>query len=431
MNVLHTHLLAFFIKLGQDYAPSTLYVIYSCINHHFITVNGYKLNTMLRLQRFLKLNTSTYVCKKSKVFSSEQVDILLKYCSLSKEPSETLMVMYYGLLRVCDSRKIEYKDVSHDKSGQVIVQFEHTRKRKNEGFTYHIPSLYQGLFSRYESELDPDLPGEAMYLRLFHKGLGMRKHQVSPKTVSEFVKKACTVLAVDPKGYTAHCFRRSAATNLADAGVSFINLKRHGQWKSDSVAEAYIANSKVLRDEREMCLLPTNVRHAYLQEKATISFSQMAQAPFILPTQSDSTQGSTLVGIHNDDDSFSLEDEPIVNLLKKKKNNKKTHPAPEPAAKEQKNNNRFFDKEQDEVVFVKTTPASEKIELEVVNDEDDFVQVERVVSNPHPATVPMPDFPPSSTCGSSSSLFSQAILGAGNGEAGSNFFANCVSNFKS
>ena len=209
---------------------------------------------MMQLQRFLKLNTSTYACKKSKVISSEQIDILLKYCSLSKEPPETLMgvgvyLMYYGLLRVCDARKIQYKDVSHDKSGQVIVKFEHTRKRNNEGFAYHIPSLYQGLFSRYKSELDPDLPGEAMYLRLFQKCLGVRKKQVGPKTISDFVKTACTVLDVNPTGYTVHCFRRSAATNLADAGFSFISLKRRGQWKSDSVAEAYIANSKVLRDE--------------------------------------------------------------------------------------------------------------------------------------------------------------------------------------
>jgi len=214
------------------------------------------------------------------------------------------------------------------------------RKRKNEGFTYHTPSLYQGLFSRYESELGTVLPGEAMYLRLFHKDLGVRKQQVGPKTVADFVKRACTILGVDPSGYTTHCFRCSAATNLTNAGVSFVNLKRHEQWKSDSVAEAYIANSKVLRDEREICLLPESVRNAYLQKKA-ISFRQVTQNPFILPTQPDSTHGLTLVGIHNDDDSSSLEgDGPIVNMLLKKKpseKKRKTNPAPEQAAKEKKN----------------------------------------------------------------------------------------------
>ena len=154
----------------------------------------------------------------------------------------------------------------------------------------------------------------------------------------------------------------------------------------------------------------------------------------MLPTQPDSTQGTTLGGNHNDDDSFSLDDEPIVNLLKKKlgaSKKKETYPAPEPAAKKGQNNDtQFFDKE-DEVVFVKTTPASEKTELEVVNDEDDFVQVERVVSKAQLPAVPVPDFAPSS-CGSFSSLFSQAFLGAAStGEAGSNFFANCVFNFKS
>ena len=46
-------------------------------------------------------------------------------------------------------------------------------------------------------------------------------------------------------GYTSHCWRRSAATNLADAGMSFINLKQNGQWVFDSVVEGYIAHSNL------------------------------------------------------------------------------------------------------------------------------------------------------------------------------------------
>jgi len=76
------------------------------------------------------------------------------------------------------------------------------------------------------------------------------------------VQTACEVLHKDPVGYTVHAFRRSAATNLADAGVSFVNLKRHGQWKSDSVAEGYIANSKALQHERVVMLLPEHRRTA-------------------------------------------------------------------------------------------------------------------------------------------------------------------------
>ncbi|RYA72252.1 hypothetical protein DD592_26315 [Enterobacter cloacae complex sp. 2DZ2F20B] len=43
--------------------------------------------------------------------------------------------------------------------------------------------------------------------------------------------------------YTGHCFRRTSATLLADAGVDITVLKRHGNWKSATVAESYIENS--------------------------------------------------------------------------------------------------------------------------------------------------------------------------------------------
>ena len=44
--------------------------------------------------------------------------------------------------------------------------------------------------------------------------------------------------------------------NLADAGVSPINLKRHGQWVSNRVVEGYLANSLPLYQERLNYLLP-------------------------------------------------------------------------------------------------------------------------------------------------------------------------------
>lgn len=40
-----------------------------------------------------------------------------------------------------------------------------------------------------------------------------------------------------------HSFRRTSATLLADAGADLFTLKRHGGWKSNSVAEGYVDNS--------------------------------------------------------------------------------------------------------------------------------------------------------------------------------------------
>ncbi|KAJ8912673.1 hypothetical protein NQ315_011032 [Exocentrus adspersus] len=56
----------------------------------------------------------------------------------------------------------------------------------------------------------------------------------------------------DPDKYTGHCMRRTSATLLAEAGASMTTLKRHGGWKSTSIAEGYLEDSissknKVLR----------------------------------------------------------------------------------------------------------------------------------------------------------------------------------------
>jgi integrase len=47
----------------------------------------------------------------------------------------------------------------------------------------------------------------------------------------------------NPMQYTGHCFRRSSATLLVESGASMLTLKRHGGWKSSTVAEGYIEES--------------------------------------------------------------------------------------------------------------------------------------------------------------------------------------------
>ena len=53
-----------------------------------------------------------------------------------------------------------------------------------------------------------------------------------------------TFLNLDnPELYTGHSFRRTSAILLADAGANITTLKRHGGWKSDSIAKGYIEES--------------------------------------------------------------------------------------------------------------------------------------------------------------------------------------------
>lgn len=63
---------------------------------------------------------------------------------------------------------------------------------------------------------------------------------------------------VNPKLYTGHCLRRTSATALVNAGASMTTLKRHGGWRSTTVAEGYLADSIELKNKtaRMLAIVP-------------------------------------------------------------------------------------------------------------------------------------------------------------------------------
>lgn len=59
------------------------------------------------------------------------------------------------------------------------------------------------------------------------------------------ILKICYFLGLENlEQYIGHTFRRGASSLLAKSNISKINLKRLGRWKSDSVAQRYIDESK-------------------------------------------------------------------------------------------------------------------------------------------------------------------------------------------
>lgn len=58
-----------------------------------------------------------------------------------------------------------------------------------------------------------------------------------PKLIAQFLELP------NPREYTGHSFRRSSTSLLADSGADLLTIKRHGGWKSNSVAEDYIETS--------------------------------------------------------------------------------------------------------------------------------------------------------------------------------------------
>jgi len=233
----------FFIGLEQKYASSTLWVVYSCINSYFVEKYGKNLNSFARLSRFLKQKTYTYVTKKSKVLSPEQMEKGLKMCMNNKGNDHnlthlgvTVSILYFGLLRCCDATKLELDDVTIEETGRVVINFEHARKRINHGFKFYVPAVYGDLFKTYASQLKKEQNGQTRFLKNWNIKSQTRVQNTGRDKVKKAIKDFCKLLGISDEEYTSHGFRRSAATNLADAGVTLVNLKRHGQWSADSSA---------------------------------------------------------------------------------------------------------------------------------------------------------------------------------------------------
>ena len=176
-----------------------------------------------------------------------------------------LLVGYYGLLRMADMLKIKKKDVEFNKKeGCYQVVFNYKRKRKNAGLTYLIPACYNVIMKSYISQLK-DMTSEkknkVRFLRNYNVKAKGRLQNAGKTNLGKFAKETARDLGLDETKYSNHSWRRSGATNLADSRCSKTNLKRHGQWTSDTVAEGYIANSRPLRLEKMNMLKPDRLKN--------------------------------------------------------------------------------------------------------------------------------------------------------------------------
>ncbi|KAJ3666187.1 hypothetical protein Zmor_001640 [Zophobas morio] len=73
---------------------------------------------------------------------------------------------------------------------------------------------------------------------------------VGKNTFGKIPSKVAEWLGLDnTKAYTGHCGRRTSATLMPDAGASMTTLKRHGGWRSSSVAEGCLANSMLQKNK--------------------------------------------------------------------------------------------------------------------------------------------------------------------------------------
>jgi len=239
--------LAFFEDLSSKYAASTLWTIFSCISKMLLINHGVDTKQWKAMKAFLKKRDETHIKKKSNTFSREDLDGFLKE-SDNEQDKLALLIGLCGGMRPAELTFLQWEHITEESASSIFVNIPKSKTDKAQvGWKFTVrkdPTEWKcplSLLSNYKKRV-PETNGR-LFVQ-YHNGKytkqvrGKNWFNELPQRMATFLKKE------EPKRWTGHAIRRTTATLLADSGVSLTNLKRAGRWKSDSVAEGYIAESK-------------------------------------------------------------------------------------------------------------------------------------------------------------------------------------------
>lgn len=148
-----------------------------------------------------------------------------------------------GIMGACRRHELHQIKITNfnDLGSAVLITIPDTKTKTIRSFT--VTSPYYEIYKKYANLRPSNVNGPWFFIN-YQKGkctvqrIGVNKLGGMGKEIAKYLNLPNHEL------YTGHCFRRSSATILVDAGGDITSLKRHGGWKSTAVAEGYIDKSE-------------------------------------------------------------------------------------------------------------------------------------------------------------------------------------------
>ena len=280
-NLNERTLLEYITEASESKAPTTLWTELSLIVSEAKRTKGVDLGEVPTIKAFLKAIGKKHKKKQSKAFTKTEI---MQYLKEEPEDNEqlyykvVLVLGYYGALRMAELVEITFENISTIGNGYNIYIVRKKTDKANIRETKYLPRLdgptcpcrilekYMNNFTKLERT--------GWLLRRYWLGKFTKNH-IGINVISKIPSIIAKYLNLpEPNGYTGHSFRSSSATALVEAGASQINLKRHGGWKSDSIAESYIRNSQRQKVEiAEMHSKDQKEKNEMDERKGCISFN--------------------------------------------------------------------------------------------------------------------------------------------------------------
>lgn len=240
------NLIVYFKDLKSKLKPPSLWSVWSMLKKTLSTHDGVDISRFLNLKSLLTNNGKGYKPKKSAILKWNEVEKFLRDATdhVYLASKVILVLGVSGALRCDELTNLKMEDVE-DLGNKFIVSVKDTKTHLDRQFV--VGSKFYKTVKQYV-DLRPHDNCPDRFLINYYKGkctrqvIGKNKIGEVPKQIASFLELP------EPKTYTGHCFRRTAATLLSDSGASLQMVKQLGGWKSDKVALGYVENSMFVRE---------------------------------------------------------------------------------------------------------------------------------------------------------------------------------------
>lgn len=241
-------LLAYFENLSTTKKPSSLWAYYSMLRSVILVKKNVDISKYTNLIVLLKRKCEGYRPKKSKILSKQDIARYLQeandYTCLMKKVA--LIIGIAGACRREELTKLLLNNVTDEgQCFRFVIPFTKTNISREFFVTsggiegIDMVEIIRKYILLRPLQIDHDR------FFVFYKNGKCTKQAVGINTFGSLPKNIASFLNLSsPEQYTGHCFRRSSASLLADNGADILTVKRHGGWRSNTVAEGYIEGSE-------------------------------------------------------------------------------------------------------------------------------------------------------------------------------------------
>lgn len=288
-------LLSHFKYLASKFKPPTLWVRYSHLNASIFLNTGVSIAEYKNLKMFIKRANEGYEPNKAHILSQEQITHYISTAPTSALLNKVILIFgFLGAMRKTDIYDLKYSDVE-DKGDKIKVSFaEAKNKRKRTFFLVNDSSGKIDILSLVREYMKIRSPSKLLPFFLQIRNGKVWGQRVGKTTFSDNCKIVAKFLDLpEHEKFTSHCVRRSAASAMAENGVSFMEIKNYVGWKSDRAAQGYIEQSAASKVNVAQAIL--NKEGASKQVQPPTHESSRMLSPIEAEATSTKTSGNSYV----------------------------------------------------------------------------------------------------------------------------------------